>query len=339
MSNLAISDQHVSGGLQVRSMDDLGRLSKMMAQSGFFSDARDAAQCGVKILAGLEMGFTAFQAMTGIYIIKGKPSVGANLMASKVRASKKYDYEELEKSDKVCRLAFYETEFKPTIRDLKLKKLNKQLTQQEFEQSIEAIALGISSFTITEAKAAGTQNLDKFPRNMLFARAISNGVKWYCPDIFITPVYTPEELGASVDDEGNIIDASVVPESSPVPQIKAESPYASRIKSLIRMTGLSIDSIKTACNKMDIPSSSSEYTSAEQVDQFMIALFSQWGFEQGCFSVFKHSYNSLVKLTGDNTDKSDEQLWGLWQEKIFSKMNEESDQALNSIQPEAVEVA
>ena len=28
---------------------------------------------------------------------------------------------------------------------------------------------------------------------MLFARAISNGVKWYCPDVFGGPVYVPEE--------------------------------------------------------------------------------------------------------------------------------------------------
>jgi hypothetical protein len=29
---------------------------------------------------------------------------------------------------------------------------------------------------------------------MLFARAISNGVKWYCPDVFCGPVYVPEEM-------------------------------------------------------------------------------------------------------------------------------------------------
>jgi hypothetical protein len=29
---------------------------------------------------------------------------------------------------------------------------------------------------------------------MLFARAISNGVKWYTPDVFAGPVYVPEEM-------------------------------------------------------------------------------------------------------------------------------------------------
>jgi capsule polysaccharide export protein KpsE/RkpR len=29
---------------------------------------------------------------------------------------------------------------------------------------------------------------------MLFARAISNGVKWFTPDIYDAPVYVPEEM-------------------------------------------------------------------------------------------------------------------------------------------------
>lgn len=32
---------------------------------------------------------------------------------------------------------------------------------------------------------------------MLFARAISNGVAWYCPDVVSGRVYTPEELDAT----------------------------------------------------------------------------------------------------------------------------------------------
>jgi hypothetical protein len=30
---------------------------------------------------------------------------------------------------------------------------------------------------------------------MLYARALSNGAKWYCPDVFGGPIYTPDELG------------------------------------------------------------------------------------------------------------------------------------------------
>jgi len=35
-------------------------------------------------------------------------------------------------------------------------------------------------------------------------------VKWYCPDIFDAPTYTPEEMGESVDQDGNIINVESV---------------------------------------------------------------------------------------------------------------------------------
>src|SRR3990167_7021515 len=78
-------------------------------------------------------------------------------------------------------------------------------------------SIGVSTFTVADAKAAGTQNLTKFPRNMLFARAISNGVRWFCPDVFSgSAVYTPEELGAIVDAEtGEIVSGSYTVQDAP----------------------------------------------------------------------------------------------------------------------------
>ena len=70
-------------------------------------------------------------------------------------------------------------------------------------------SLGVSTFTKQDAAAAKTQNMDKFARNMLFARAMSNGVKWFVPDVFNgNAVYVPEELGAEVDGDGNVIDTT-----------------------------------------------------------------------------------------------------------------------------------
>jgi hypothetical protein len=44
---------------------------------------------------------------------------------------------------------------------------------------------------------------EKYPSNMLFARAISSGVRIYCPDVFNgNLVYVPEELGAPVNEDG-----------------------------------------------------------------------------------------------------------------------------------------
>jgi hypothetical protein len=166
----------------IRSMDDAERAAIAMSKSGFFTDAQDAGKAIVKILAGQEMGFGPFASMTGIFIIQGRPSIGANLMASAVKGSGRYDYRVAELSDTVCELAFFEA----------------------------GKEIGRSRFTIEDARKAQTKNVDKFPRNMLFARAISNGVRWFCPDVFNgSAVYTPEELGANTDGEGNVIDLPV----------------------------------------------------------------------------------------------------------------------------------
>ena len=65
--------------------------------------------------------------------------------------------------------------------------------------------------------------MQKFARNMLFARAISNAARWYCPDLFSgNAVYVPEELGAIVDGDGNVVDVPVKLISSPKPDADAE---------------------------------------------------------------------------------------------------------------------
>ena len=50
---------------------------------------------------------------------------------------------------------------------------------------------------------------------MLFSRAISNGLRWYCPDALSMTAYTPEELGAKVDGEGNVLELPSAPELPP----------------------------------------------------------------------------------------------------------------------------
>ncbi len=171
-----------SGTLQIRSMDDLSRMSKMMADSGFFSDCKSAAQAGVKIMCGLELGFPAFSSLVGIHIIQGKPVLGANLMAAAVKRSGKYNYRVLEHTNEVCRIAFFEAG----------------------EQ------VGISEFTAADAKSMSVKNMERMAKNMLLARAISNGVRWYAPDIVLgAPVYTPEELGATTNDDGTLTIDSV----------------------------------------------------------------------------------------------------------------------------------
>jgi len=173
---LAIRDNSI-----IRTYDEVERVAKAMAASGYFQDAKSISQAIVKIMAGAEIGFGPFASMQGVNIIKGNPSFNANMLASSVKASPRYDYKIIKLDDTICDLTFYE----------------------------DGKEVGHSTFTLEDAKKAGTSNLDKFPRNMLFARAMSNGVRWYCPDVTNgNAVYTPEELGADVDEDGNVIEGS-----------------------------------------------------------------------------------------------------------------------------------
>lgn len=153
-------------------LSEITTIGKVFAASGLFTDVKSEAQAVVRILAGQEIGIPAFAAISGIHIIQGKPTIGAGLMASRVKGSGKYDYKVKEHSDKLCSIDFY--------------------------QGSEMI--GNSTFTLEDAKKAQTKNLDKFPKNMLFARALSNGVKWFTPDIFAGPVYVPEEMTQITED-------------------------------------------------------------------------------------------------------------------------------------------
>jgi hypothetical protein len=149
---------------------DVMTLGQTLAKSGYFQDAKDAAQCAVKVLAGQEMGIGPVAAMTGIYIVKGRVTLSANLMAAQIKRSGRYNYRVVKLDDSGCEIVFSEN-------------------GQE---------VGRSSFSADDAKTAGLWNSSepwkKTPRNMLFARAMSNGAKWFCPDVFSGPVYTPDEL-------------------------------------------------------------------------------------------------------------------------------------------------
>jgi hypothetical protein len=166
-------------------LTDVQRLGGILAASGYFSDAREMAQAAVKVMAGQELGIPPVAAMMGINIIKGKVALGGNLIASRIRAHG-YEYRHKQFDAHGCVLTFWSKPDKEGKREL----------------------LGESSFTEEDAKSAGVygEMYKKYPRNMYFNRAISNGAKWYTPDVFGgAPVYTPEELGARVDSEGDVI--------------------------------------------------------------------------------------------------------------------------------------
>jgi hypothetical protein len=170
----------------------LYRLARGLAASGMFKDAKQAAQAFAKLIFARDLGLSATQGMTDIRIIEGKPEMSANLQAAKVRSSDVYEYRIVELTDDRCEIIF----------------------SRHGEELVPA-----SVFTIEDAKRAGLVKKtsgghdgmwEKYPRNMLFARTVSNGVAFHCPDVM---------NGIRVYSEGEI--SAVAPSPSPVVEADA----------------------------------------------------------------------------------------------------------------------
>lgn len=182
---LAKQEQAVAPILKNDELSNLQRLGNLLSASGYFSDAREMAQAAVKVMAGQELGIPPIAAMMGVNIIKGKVALGAHLIASRIRAHG-YDFRIRKHDNEGCEIEFFS---KP-------------------DSQGRRSSLGVTSFTKEDAVAAGvfSDMYKKYPRNMYYSRAVSNGAKWYTPEIFGgAPVYTPEELGAEIDGEGEML--------------------------------------------------------------------------------------------------------------------------------------
>jgi hypothetical protein len=184
--------ENAGSALAISSLDDIKRLSTIFIGSGMFkgdrglSQTQQLYQAGVKIIAGVEFGIQPFAAMRGINIISGNAEMSANLMAAKVKKHPKYDYRVTKWDDEGCVIKFYELPYPGAKKD-------------EWDD------LGDSEFNhehAVQAQLAGGQNWKKFARNMYFARAMSNGVRIYTPDVFYgAPVYVEGEIsGQFIED-------------------------------------------------------------------------------------------------------------------------------------------
>ena len=156
-------------------------LTDVIVKSGLFRDTTSQMQAAVKALAGRELGLGPFAAQNAFDIIDGKLSMSANIIGSRIKAHPRYDYRVVELTRKGCSIDFYE---------------NGQ-------------PIGRFTFDDDDRKAAGLEATGKnrdgkvfttpwghHPKAMFFARAISQGARVYCPDIFYgVTAYTPGELG------------------------------------------------------------------------------------------------------------------------------------------------
>lgn len=191
------SPPRTSLNIDVRNVDDLQRLARLFAASGMFGGGatdRDMARCAIQLLAGMEAGFPPFAAISGIYVVNGKPGFSAQLLAQAIKKHPRYDYRVLEKTDKQCRIEFFQ----------------------------DGQSCGIETFSMAMAERAGLLKggpWRQYPEAMLFARALTAGMRTHCPDALGGHgAYTPEELGArgQIDESGMVTVEDVTEEPAPV---------------------------------------------------------------------------------------------------------------------------
>jgi hypothetical protein len=150
------------------------RMARLFFQSGLFADIKGKSEADAiaaaftKIAIGESMGFTPAESMQGIDIVQGRPTIGASLRAARMQRAG-FSWQFLRFDDKGCELKVYG----PT-----------------------GVELGVCSFTHEDAARSGLvgkDNYKKNPKNMYFARCITNAQRWYAPGCLSADILSTEE--------------------------------------------------------------------------------------------------------------------------------------------------
>ena len=158
------------------SLERLKAIAKELASSRLFPSVSSPAEVFAVIEYGRELGIPPVMALQSISVVKGRLCPTGQLMLAIARRNGvKWQVEHEDEQE--CRIRF--------SRD--------DMTY-------------VSVFTIDEAKRAGLikedSNWAKYPRDMLFWRAVARGLRRIAPDLMLGG-YLPEEL------EGEVIDVEV----------------------------------------------------------------------------------------------------------------------------------
>lgn len=145
------------------------RHAKMLVSSGFFPGVKDVAQAAVKMEIAKAFGLNPIQGLMGIHSVQGRLVVEASNMAAVAKRAG-YEFVAISHTNEVAKIAIF---------------------------NAKGMKLGESEFSMADAATAGLKGKDnwtKYPKNMLWARAMANACRWFCSDAFGGPVYVPEEL-------------------------------------------------------------------------------------------------------------------------------------------------
>lgn len=197
-------------------------LAEHAFKSGMFKKLPNVSAAVMVMTMGRDLGLSPSTALTNIHFFDGKPTMSGNLMWSLVTSNPEYRRSRVVKlTDKECVLRFHRVCEEETILD------------QEW------------SFTETDAKTAqllGKDNWKKYPKAMLFNRAVSTGFKLFCPHLSMGyTIYTPDELGAPIGEDGELADHAVRTQT-------AQQDTAGLVKQLCKELGKSVAEVAKLFN-------------------------------------------------------------------------------------------
>lgn len=165
---------------------------------------------------GRALGLDVVTTITTIHVIKGKPTQSADLMLSRARE------------------AGHRVRIKPERERciVRIVRADDPDDETEIEWTLDdAVTAGLCELRNGRPYARDHKGQptawEKYPRAMLRSRALAEAVRTACPEVLHGAIYTPEELGEVVDQEGNPVivervDAPPVRQQATVIQRPAE---------------------------------------------------------------------------------------------------------------------
>lgn len=154
-----------------------------MYASGYFKDMTSLSKAITKALIGQAMGMGLVQSMNSLYVIDGRVAMDSHAIRN-TAVMAGYTIKTVELNEQKCVLEW----------------------SYKHPEDGSTEVLGTSEFTWEDATKAGLANKDnwkKWPKDMMFARAITRGARMYANQAFANqPVYERDEI----QDEGAYVD-------------------------------------------------------------------------------------------------------------------------------------
>ena len=182
----ALVDHNTLDQATMPGLSDRLRYAEALSKSGLLPGAYRGrpANVLVAIETGYMLGIAPMAALHNIHIIDGKPTYSAALMAALVRKAG---------------------------HRLRVRLVDENTAVAELVRSDDPDYTYRSEWTTRRARDAGLLGKDvwkKYRPNMLKNRAVSEVIRDAAQDVFLGPVYVPEEMGVIVDIDGDIVDTA-----------------------------------------------------------------------------------------------------------------------------------